>query len=844
MKYGQTLRQRSIPEWASYNIDYDELKHIIKACTSKDKTSAVAIPRGITEDRDAAPDFEDELFDELRQQHERIDLFLQSKSGEVHRRLNDLHKTISRLTRKGVRGDQKGISIGRLERFSKAEEEVLKAGEEIQALSRFAGAQRLGFKKLLKKYQKWTASASLGQRFSQEILRTSTTLAGHSFEPLLTQWTNLLAAVRAPFDGSDVTVISVGKSRFSRLQNTTDVKKHDEGHEFKHEPSSNCATSAARLHDAIHDIHDSSAIVLDAAFDSLTLGAGRERASYWVHDDNMVELEILLLQHSRLHQGSTLITKTGKSFSVLPEATNQSNSQPNEKCEERSRFLFGKVDVSVQTPDPQSENLIDHQPRAALDKVAGHLRLASDGLTHTTVEEAAPEQSSLAIEEWLASNRDLQPLAQIKSWRSRFVGLSNNSEGGLWLTLDKNITMAKSSIEEVRRSCNLKSSQSKREGTKHCRNQAQRFPHAVLNCMGEGDSTDALIKILDESHLTKKVPSFSLDTHVIAALYHHRIKDYDMPSWMPDLHRDIRELPTRSILQSKNPSGQHYVGEPGQGTTVSAATLSADDGHTSSGPAPVIESSATSVADLFEANQRKHSSSLRASNPKRKRRSTDRPYRQPSGKRYWNEYDNDSEEDEADPYILLIDPHHSLRFPGQGFVSKVTDFAINKVHGFLSQLPFFSKLEGDTGERRPLIPETTSTGIARDDAHLDDSSSYDEVVFNRQYSTYASPKHLRADADRERLIFRSCIGCFTAAMLLLTLATLLAVDARRKLRFSVNAGVVMGVIASLSFAVAGIGLILTRKERLGWTHRSVFFMLFCLICIASGFLLAFAGNYR
>lgn len=69
------------------NIDYNEIKHLIKVRTTKDQAQTITIPGHENEAR-ALRDFEDELYNELRQQHQRIDLFVQSKSGEIARRLS------------------------------------------------------------------------------------------------------------------------------------------------------------------------------------------------------------------------------------------------------------------------------------------------------------------------------------------------------------------------------------------------------------------------------------------------------------------------------------------------------------------------------------------------------------------------------------------------------------------------------------------------------------------------------------------------------------------------------------------------------------------------------------
>lgn len=66
------------------NIDYDEVKHFIKENTTPSKGKSISVPgRG----DDKLREFQDELFDILADQHQRIDLFVRSKSGEIQRRL-------------------------------------------------------------------------------------------------------------------------------------------------------------------------------------------------------------------------------------------------------------------------------------------------------------------------------------------------------------------------------------------------------------------------------------------------------------------------------------------------------------------------------------------------------------------------------------------------------------------------------------------------------------------------------------------------------------------------------------------------------------------------------------
>ena len=68
------------------NVDYNDIKHLIKVRTTHGQGQARTIP-GSNNEAKAFQAFEDELYNELKEQHQRIDLFVQSKAGEIARRL-------------------------------------------------------------------------------------------------------------------------------------------------------------------------------------------------------------------------------------------------------------------------------------------------------------------------------------------------------------------------------------------------------------------------------------------------------------------------------------------------------------------------------------------------------------------------------------------------------------------------------------------------------------------------------------------------------------------------------------------------------------------------------------
>ncbi|PHH76128.1 hypothetical protein CDD80_1796 [Ophiocordyceps camponoti-rufipedis] len=194
MKFGQQLERESIPEWRLHNLDYNSLKHEIKAHTSTLHATPTAIP--------GHPDlalckFEDGLYIELEQQHNRLDLFVSSKADEISRRLDHLDSHVHRWLRKHADEVDASLSLRRQRKLAKYERELLRCGRDILHLSRFSNAQVIAFRKILKKYRKWTGSVSLTARFNQTILSNPKSFTRRDWDPLQTRHDEILADVRS-----------------------------------------------------------------------------------------------------------------------------------------------------------------------------------------------------------------------------------------------------------------------------------------------------------------------------------------------------------------------------------------------------------------------------------------------------------------------------------------------------------------------------------------------------------------------------------------------------------------------------------------------------------------------
>jgi SPX domain protein involved in polyphosphate accumulation len=291
MKYGDTLRQRSIPEWGHYNIDYDYLKELIKHQTTPGTNKAVSIPgQGASTERA----FGETFFKVLAEQHDRINLFIRSKSGEIERRLEHISKTLQQLRTK--RDPASGRLPARtVERYAKIEADVISTGEEIRSLSRFQVTQRTGFIKILKKYKRWTKDGELAHVFKQEISSRPDSLFQLDLGYLLDQFIEALDTLRSAFDANGTSA-----------SNATSVTGQ---------------SSAARISRSLEKGDD---LDFDVALDTVPLGTKGSKATYWIHPDHIVEAQVLLLQHMRLY-----ISKAKRNSSNRPTPLRRHSSAAN-----------------------------------------------------------------------------------------------------------------------------------------------------------------------------------------------------------------------------------------------------------------------------------------------------------------------------------------------------------------------------------------------------------------------------------------------------------------------------------------------------------------------------------
>jgi hypothetical protein len=457
-------------------------------------------------------EFSETFFNVVKSQHDRINLFVKSKSGEIERRLDYIGKQLAQHQARQLPTASGPLPARTVEKYAKIEADAIKAGEEIRSLSRFRIAQRVGFRKILKKYKRWTKDRSLERRFKQEVIGSPESFYQLDLGFLLDQYIDTLGTLRATLEAPGTSTLS----------------------SIPHQPS-----SASQIHNAVED---GSPVDFDVTLNTVPLGPHGSRATYWVHTDHVIEVAVLLLQNMRLYAKPNATATASRDS---PHGTLHSNQSAT-----AARYLSTEDDVGlVVLDDPykfaQKQNAgtvgaSEAGSGTIPTKAAGVSRWTASGpaavavgldsihpheqyLESTTVAkvklkqlqafldrtrlsdnqyaplaseassqgEESAEEGNTVVKNWLDDHTDSKPIAYICSKRTRFVGLHNTIVGAMWATLDRDVSMKASLPGSL---CDNKSDADGGSDSKS-------FPHAVLEVRREGAQSAGLIHMLDRSHL-------------------------------------------------------------------------------------------------------------------------------------------------------------------------------------------------------------------------------------------------------------------------------------------------------------------------------------------------------
>jgi SPX domain protein involved in polyphosphate accumulation len=681
MKFGETFVQRSVPEWAPFNLKYNQMKENIKQRTSDISSGPVAIPQ---QGRSRWADLDNTTFNWLKDQYENISLFLRMKQGEIDRRLQALSKDIERLR---ASASEKANSLdggpqtqGR--KFRRTTKEIEELSDLVQKTSRFATAQRIAYRKILKKYTKWTGSTALQTRVENDLLATSKFRTDYSDELQdLSEFKRIL-----------VEELSMSLSRSQKAEEKLRQQQARSQSSAKKSPISEISGSLSKAPAAF-----------DTTLATVSYGISAGSAFYWVHPENVDEARALLHRHMRregppsnapTRQNSNESLKSRRSVntvvkdSQLTHLAFYDNAQrfvqdPNDVRPSKIALCAcwgGSKDAAVGllslSPAQSSEDVLvlDHEDLVhALDRDKDMRNLS---------------QEASRVQKWLVEHRDVKPLAQVSSHRTRYFGSSNSAEVATWATLDTSVQVSAVDVQHLGEN---------RPSTKP----TTEFPYAVLHIRWEFARTPEIVRAFDESHLAYRVQDFTLEDMAIRNI-HHITPQAD---WQSRMEKDITKLPLALSPVSSNFNRLK--------TSNKIRLQMADVSGSSSGPSS-NESRADSIfSTTTRGYQSATSEDIHVEAASRTPAAVKKPRKHPGAAeprsepiRYWNEFDDgDSDVNVREGYAIYVDPDEPV-FPE---MSK----ALNSIKSWLGIAS-----RPHSGERARLLDEETASFTSSDSGSL------------------------------------------------------------------------------------------------------------------------------
>jgi hypothetical protein len=247
----------------------------------------------------------------------------------------------------------------------------------------------------------------------------------------------------------------------------------------------------------------------------------------------------------------------------------------------------------------------------------------------------------------------------------------------------------------------------------------------------------------------------------------------------------------------------------------------------------------------------------------------------PQQEGYWNEYDHGSEAGDADhnqdsAYAIYINPDEDMGFPGIATLTAFFKAPIKRVNLWMSNSSGGSGSGSEDEEQARLLPPSsdgygsvnsgyfTSRAGANSDTEAEDetpilsgrrgsygyaSSEEFPIGYKPYYAAVPSIREQHLVRSRERVLFWGIWACLAASFALMGIAAILIKTGKHKMRLEVDAGVTLGIVASLGAACAGLGMSFSRQDQLGWVNVLAVWSTFMAACILNGMLLVLVvGN--
>lgn len=680
-------------------------------------------------------------------------MFVKSKSGEIDRRVRHCEKLINSIAEKDeqrqlkhreldspVTGSPslqpKKSSISDKSRHKLVfllKQEIVQLTRDVQRLARFIGVQRTGFRKLLKKYKKWSQSSQLSDMFLP-ILESPSSFTNQDFTAVFLELSLLYDILRQAKSSN-----YISRTAPSQYPNNETLCK----------------------------------------FDCEMITSVSNSTVFWVHPDNVVEIKVALLRNLGLVSddaaSAATLQKSSSSTSVNFSSSNspQNNSSGNQELGDCDRAKESQKDLSfaiyldntkkfnsIQThSEPGQIRWVHGTSSPEPDQNSSHILCSPvGGLRHFCLASLSQSQSDLILSgqfdglgkeisseknnlsklalSWV-ERRKAAPISKASFKRSRFRFInpkqsstntnssienshendsnifstsptSNMSASDIWATLDTNVCILKTKTKDSSLTYDAIDPD---ENSSDLIN----FPYAVLEVRYKEMDKPTWLAELEESHLVYPVEGFSLYAHSVATFYSDSLSQ--LPSWLSVLNGevDIRKTPKKhgsnnNQIHNNNAATNNNTNTPVSGILLNSSnereSLLARNGHTTK---YVLDSEPKSVIPEQDTTQ--------------------------PVVRYWNEFDDPEDGPEDGVFVIIPDDddEHSGVFSDHNIVQlfNLSENFVTKAHMLKHKVAKFFGL-GNQHQR--------GDNYDSDDEDADSYNSYDED--SDEYYYYNSQRGL------------------------------------------------------------------------------------------------------
>lgn len=352
MKFGSELNDRSILKWKNYNIDYNQIKQKIKKATSQSSsnqnsvssnssdytvTTSSSAPDSVYKERRQRQLLHD-LYVTFKNQIEFVSLFVNSKYGEISRRELQIKKQLdafintiyySNNNSNDPRNNNNNLNRNAVyirmqtRKLIVIKSELNDISINLQDLSRFIMLQKIALRKLFKKFLKYS-----NYPHKQELVEkiTNVSLEGNPDSFVNLDLNDAVMELTLMFDVlnnyfpngailSQAEIIQLQKQKQEEQMHL----RNDNNNQISTSATANSNTGATE--DITNKPRQSSVVTLDSlqlpagpndnlsnkvvysksvTFDLISQKKGPVVQRYWVHKDNINELNLLLSSHFKL----------------------------------------------------------------------------------------------------------------------------------------------------------------------------------------------------------------------------------------------------------------------------------------------------------------------------------------------------------------------------------------------------------------------------------------------------------------------------------------------------------------------------------------------------------------